>query len=966
MPSSDDESDNDKSTLKVKKLVGANNYRTWAQEAELILEYKDVWDIVNGDYKQPDALTGTPSQDVQNEYDKKLAKFKRKNIKASIILWKMISEDIRGDVEEFRKQPKKLWDELRKLFNTQQVTTTSTIASEIRSMRYDLSQDVDKFYARLKHLRTQLIELNAPIPAHDLNDIVIKSIKDSGSVELEAFRFTLRGKYKLDSDFRLIIQDIKDFVTQIKQEHLEAERIEKVLYTRSQGQGQSNNNNRRFNNQGGQGSNGGRKPPKFCTHCDRIGHVNDNCFRLHPELKDKYEVDRARRLAAENKRDHSSFLKDNDDEKADKLNVTSGNVDKDNKKQKSKVLDSLPKKTRTYMAIIKELSDDDLSAQEEKVFVVNSNPNHHKSLLEWNIDSCASMHVGCNVQYFESIRPCDKKYLVVVGNGNGITPAGMGTVRFTTVVDSQPTITRLTNVLYVPSFMANLISVGELAKKGLGTSFDPMTSNGACKGYVFDGIDNEIIMTCSLRKQIYVLDQVYEHSFKVMAQMSRVMNDDVAPFFKAKEFDTSDSEFSDRDFRTYTAQVELREPSEFHESFNVEKLMDMSDEEEKIFNVEVEVVNEDDMEVDGTGEPKGNLNEEDDDTGSDSSTEIPSEVTTKSTTVDIHNHVWHCRLGHPHHSIMRTIGHVNNIPKLEKSKGMVCHGCLAGKGTKKSRTAKRNNREVSFPQGLFEIIHADTCGPITPESIQTKFRYFQLYMDGKSSYTTVAFIRTKAEGLENVETYIQVHEGLADDKIQRFKSDNGTEFCNTRLQKFFAKKGIIHEKSAPYTPSQNGRIERRIREVLRKAKCFMAVAGAPPGFWKFAVEFATYIVNRLPTPVNPNRQSPYEMVNGFSPDISRIRVWGCTAFVFVPKEKRKKLDHNVAKCALLGIEGDNGNYILWDPKAKKVIVSDDVLFDEFDFSIFDRTDRKAIGVIRHKTTGEYPDSYFQDFHVNWR
>lgn len=85
--------------------------------------------------------------------------------------------------------------------------------------------------------------------------------------------------------------------------------------------------------------------------------------------------------------------------------------------------------------------------------------------------------------------------------------------------------------------------------------------------------------------------------------------------------------------------------------------------------------------------------------------------------------------------------------------------------------------------------------------------------------------------------------------------------------------GITHEKSAPYTQSQNGKAERRIREVARKTKCLLAVqAGAPNALWEFASDHAVYLLNRLPTTTNPGRKSSYQMWNGFKPDISRLKV----------------------------------------------------------------------------------------------
>jgi transposase InsO family protein len=47
-------------------------------------------------------------------------------------------------------------------------------------------------------------------------------------------------------------------------------------------------------------------------------------------------------------------------------------------------------------------------------------------------------------------------------------------------------------------------------------------------------------------------------------------------------------------------------------------------------------------------------------------------------------------------------------------------------------------------------------------------------------------------------------------RIKKIKSDNGTEFKNSQIEGFLEEEGIKHEFSSPYTPQQNGVVERRI------------------------------------------------------------------------------------------------------------------------------------------------------------
>jgi transposase InsO family protein len=46
-------------------------------------------------------------------------------------------------------------------------------------------------------------------------------------------------------------------------------------------------------------------------------------------------------------------------------------------------------------------------------------------------------------------------------------------------------------------------------------------------------------------------------------------------------------------------------------------------------------------------------------------------------------------------------------------------------------------------------------------------------------------------------------------RIKKSRSDNGTEFKNSQIEGFLEEEGIKHEFSSPYTPQQNGVVERK-------------------------------------------------------------------------------------------------------------------------------------------------------------
>ena len=57
--------------------------------------------------------------------------------------------------------------------------------------------------------------------------------------------------------------------------------------------------------------------------------------------------------------------------------------------------------------------------------------------------------------------------------------------------------------------------------------------------------------------------------------------------------------------------------------------------------------------------------------------------------------------------------------------------------------------------------------------------------------------------------------------VTHVRSDNGSEFRNTNVEEFLDEEGIKHEFSAPYTPQQNGIVERKNRTLIEAARTML-------------------------------------------------------------------------------------------------------------------------------------------------
>jgi len=95
------------------------------------------------------------------------------------------------------------------------------------------------------------------------------------------------------------------------------------------------------------------------------------------------------------------------------------------------------------------------------------------------------------------------------------------------------------------------------------------------------------------------------------------------------------------------------------------------------------------------------------------------------------------------------------------------------------------------------------------------------------------------------------------------------------------------------------------------------------------VDTAAYIRNCVTT--TSTGQTPYERWYGIIPDVSHMRVFGCTAYAHIPEADRKKLDKKSNKLKFLEYGESQKGYRLLDMAKQKLIISRDVIFNEADF-----------------------------------
>nr|GEW87100.1 retrovirus-related Pol polyprotein from transposon TNT 1-94 [Tanacetum cinerariifolium] len=226
---------------------------------------------------------------------------------------------------------------------------------------------------------------------------------------------------------------------------------------------------------------------------------------------------------------------------------------------------------------------------------------------------------------------------------------------------------------------------------------------------------------------------------------------------------------------------------------------------------------------------------------------------------------------------------LTGLPKMKFEKDHLCSACEQGKIHRKHhkfKTAFTSNK----PLYLF---HMDLCGPMRVQSINGK-RYVLVVVDDYSRYTWVFFLHSKYEASKVIISFIKKTQVNLQLQVQRFRTDNGTEFKNKTLAKFFDEVGITQQFSATRTSQQNGVVERRNRTLVEAARTMLTFANLRSFLWAEAIATTCFTQNHSIIHKRFDK-TPYELMNKRKPNIKFFRVFGCRCYLLNDYEDVGKL-----------------------------------------------------------------------------
>ncbi|KAA0040427.1 Retrovirus-related Pol polyprotein from transposon TNT 1-94 [Cucumis melo var. makuwa] len=280
--------------------------------------------------------------------------------------------------------------------------------------------------------------------------------------------------------------------------------------------------------------------------------------------------------------------------------------------------------------------------------------------------------------------------------------------------------------------------------------------------------------------------------------------------------------------------------------------------------------------------------------------------------------LWHKRLSHMSEKGLKILTKKNHLHDLKSTPLKRCPHCLAGKQTRVTFKSSQHSRKSN----VLELVHSNVCGLMKTKSLGGAL-YFVTFTDDHSRKIWVYTLKTKDQVFKQFHASVERETG---EKLKCIRTDNGGEYCGP-FDEYCRNHGIRHQKTPPKSSQLNGIAKRLNRTLVERVRCLLTESQLPQSFWGEALNTVIHVLNLTPC-VPLGSEVPNRIWSGKDISYSHLRVFGCKAFVHVPKDERSKLDAKTKPCVFLGYGQDEFGYRVYHRVKKKLIRSRDVVFVE--------------------------------------
>ena len=287
--------------------------------------------------------------------------------------------------------------------------------------------------------------------------------------------------------------------------------------------------------------------------------------------------------------------------------------------------------------------------------------------------------------------------------------------------------------------------------------------------------------------------------------------------------------------------------------------------------------------------------------------------------------LWHRRLAHHDSNSVQHMISKNLVTGIDiqskQALDPICEPCLSGKMN--ANPFPSSKTRASKP---LELIHTDLHGPFKTRTM-SGFLYWITFIDDYTRFRALMFLKAKSEAFTAFKRYKAYAEKLLNAKILCMRIDKGGEYMSNEFINFMLDHGITRQYTVRARPQQNGVAERANRTIQEHVVAMLQESGLPPSFLGQAAAAYIHVGNRCAT-TSLTSKTPYEAWTQKKPDVSHLRVWGCTAYVHIQKDKRKGIGSHMEKCIFIGYPEGYKGWMFYNPTTKRTIISERAEFDE--------------------------------------
>jgi len=245
--------------------------------------------------------------------------------------------------------------------------------------------------------------------------------------------------------------------------------------------------------------------------------------------------------------------------------------------------------------------------------------------------------------------------------------------------------------------------------------------------------------------------------------------------------------------------------------------------------------------------------------------------------------LWHRRLSHISEKGLNCLAEKNLLPGLKGAKLENCAHCLAGKQHRVSFKSHPPSRKSE----VLELVHSDLCGPMRTKTFGGGL-YFVTFIDDHSRKLWVYVLKIKDQVLGVFKQFQASVERETRKKLKYVRIDNDGEYCGP-FDEYGMQQGIRYKKNSSQDSSAQWFGRKDEQDVDGEIRCLLFEAKFPGSFWGEALYTATHVINLSPVVVL-QADVPDRVWYGKDVFYSHLCVFGCKAFVHVPKDERSKLD----------------------------------------------------------------------------